>query len=56
MILLRKETEDLLLLITQNCETLIKQTHKKAEETLEFTPSHPTQTFYFNPLISIESS
>ena len=29
------ETEDLLLSITKNCETIIDQTHRKAEETLE---------------------
>ena len=56
MILPRKETEDLFLLMTKTCETLIKQTHKKAEETLEVKPSHPRQTFHFNPLISIEGS
>ena len=31
----KNETEDLLLSITKKCETLIEQTHKKAEETLE---------------------
>ena len=31
----KNETEDLLL-STKNCETLIEQTHRKAEETLEF--------------------
>ena len=33
MIRLGNETEDLLLSTTKNCETLIKQTHRKAEET-----------------------
>ena len=32
----KNETEDLLLSITQNCETIIKQTHTKPQETLEF--------------------
>ena len=32
----KNETEDLLLSITKNCEKLVKQTHRKAEETLEF--------------------
>ena len=32
----KNETEDLLLSITKICETLIEQTHRKAEETLEF--------------------
>ena len=29
----RKETEDILLSITENCETFIKKTHRKGEET-----------------------
>ena len=32
----RNETEDLLLSITKNCETHIEQTHRKAEESLNF--------------------
>ena len=36
MITPRNETEDLLLSITKNCEKLIEQTHRKAEELLEF--------------------
>ena len=52
----KKETEDLLLSITKNCETLIKQTHRKAEETLEFKLSQSRQTIHFNPPISIESA
>ena len=32
----KKKSEDLSPSITKNCETLIEQTHKKAEETLEF--------------------
>ena len=36
MIRPKNETEDLLLLITKNCETLIDQTYRKPEETLEF--------------------
>ena len=31
----KNETEDLLLSISKNCETLIEQTHKKPQETLE---------------------
>ena len=30
------DTEDLLLSITKNNETLIEQTHRKAKETLEY--------------------
>ena len=52
----RNETEDLLLSITEKCETLIKQTHKKAEETVEFEMIKPSETFHFNPPISIEGS
>ena len=35
------EIEDLLLSITKNCETLIEQTHTKAQETLEFKMIKP---------------
>ena len=51
MIIPKNQTEDLLLSITKNCETLIKQTHRKAEETLEFKMTKPRQTFHFNPTI-----
>ena len=36
MIIPKTETETLLLSITKNFETLIKQTHTKPQETLEF--------------------
>ena len=36
MIILETKTEYLLLFGTKNCETLIKKTHRKAEEKLEF--------------------
>ena len=36
MIRPKNDTEDLLLSITKNCETLIEKTHRKAAETLEF--------------------
>ena len=48
------ETEDLLLSITKNCETVIEQTHRKAEQTLEFKLTKPRETFHFNPLFSIQ--
>ena len=35
MIRPKNESEDLILSITKNCGTLIEQTHRKAEETLE---------------------
>ena len=52
----KNETEDLLLSITKNCETLIKQTHRKAEETLEFRLIKLRETFSFKPPFSIERS
>ena len=52
----RNETEDLILSITKNCETLVKQTHRKAEGTLEFKLTKPREMFHFNPPISIERS
>ena len=36
MIQPKNETDDLLLSKTKNCETLIHQTHRKPEETLEY--------------------
>ena len=47
------ETEDLLLSITKNCETLIEQTHTKPQETLEFKMIKPRETFHFQPPIQI---
>ena len=54
MIKPKTQTEDLLLSITKNCETLIEQTHRKAEETLEFKMIKPRQTFHFNPPIQVK--
>ena len=56
MIAAKNQTEDLLLSITKNCETLNKQTHRKAEETLEFELTKPRERFHFQPPISIEGS
>ena len=53
MIRPKNEIEDLLLSITKNCETLIKQTHRKPEETLEFKMIKPKETFHFKPPIQI---
>ena len=50
----KNETEDLLLSITKNCEMLIEQTHRKAEETLEFKMAKPRETFHFKPPIQIK--
>ena len=50
----KNETEDLLLSITKKCETLIEQTHRKAEQTLEFKLIKPRETFHFKPPIEIK--
>ena len=54
MIQPKHETEDLLLSITKNCETLFEQTHRKARERLEFKLTKPGKIFSFKPPISIE--
>ena len=54
MIRSENKIEDSLLSLTKNCETLIEQTQRKAEETLEFKPTKPRETFNFNPVISIK--
>ena len=54
MIRPKNQTEDLLLSITKNCQTLIKQTHRKAEETLEFKMIKPREIFHFKPPIQIQ--
>ena len=54
MIRPKNETEDLLLSITKNCKTLIEQTHRKAEETLEFKMIKPRETFHFKPPIQVK--
>ena len=53
MIRPKTETEDLLLSITKNCETLIEKTHTKPQETLEFKMIKPRETFHFKPPIQI---
>ena len=50
----KNQTEDSLLSITKNCETLIELTHRKAEETLEFKMIKPRETFHFRPPIQIK--
>ena len=54
MIRPENETEDLLLSITKNCETLIEQTHRKPEQSLEFKLIRPRETFHFNQPIHIK--
>ena len=47
------ETEDLLLLLTKTCQTLIEQTHTQPEKISEFKMIKPRETFHFNPPIQI---
>ena len=53
MIRLKYETEDLLLSMNKNCETLFEPTHRKAEETLEFKMIKSIETFHFNQTIHV---
>ena len=39
---------------TKNCETLVDQTHRKAEETLELKMTTPKENFRFKPPIQIK--
>ena len=50
----KNKTEDLLLSITKNCETLIEQTHKRAKEILEFKMIKPRGTFHFNTPLKLK--
>ena len=50
----KKEIEDLLLSIIKNCETLVKQTYTKPQETLQLKPTKPSQTFSIKPSISLD--
>ena len=54
MIRPKNETENLLLSITKNCETLIEQTLRKPEETLEFKMNKSRESFHFRPPIQIQ--
>ena len=54
MIRPKNKTEDLLMSITINCETLIEQTDKKAEETLELKMKKPRETFHLKPPIQVK--
>ena len=50
----KKGTEDLILSINKSFETLIKQTHTKPQETLEFKLTQSRETFSLKQTISIE--
>ena len=52
----KNETENLLLSITKNCETLVEQTHRKPEETLEFKMLKSRETFHFKPPIQTKGN
>ena len=54
MIRPKNATQDLLLSITRNCETLIEQTHTKAQETFKFKMMKPKETFHFKPPIQVK--
>ena len=56
MIRPKNKTEHFLLSTYKNCEKPIKQTHRKAEETLEIKINKPRETFHFKPPISNEGS
>ena len=54
MIQPKNEIKDLLISIIRNCET-IDQTHRKAEETLEFKIDQiKRETFHFKPAIQVK--
>ena len=52
----KDETEDLLVSITENCETLIDQTQTQPQKTIEFKLTKPSKTFPFKPPIQIKRS
>ena len=54
MVTPKNEAEDLLLSITKNCEMIIKQTHRKPEETLEFKMIKPKETFHFKQPLDVK--
>ena len=54
MIRPKKDTEDILHSVTENCETLFHQTHRKPQEILEFKLDKSRETFHFNPPIQIK--
>ena len=54
MIRPKNETKVFFLSITKNSETLIKHTHRKAEEKLKILMTKPGEIFLFNPTIQIK--
>ena len=51
----KNKTKDLLLSLTKNCETPIKQIQTKLKQTLKIKLTKPREIFHFNPAISIEN-
>ena len=49
MIRPKKETENLLRSVTNNCDKPIKQTHTKPQGTLGFRLTKPRDSFHFRP-------
>ena len=56
MIRPKTETEDILLSITKNCQTLVHQTHRKPEETLEFKMTKPKKRFISNHQFTLKET
>ena len=54
MIRPKSETEDLLLSLTKNCETLIQQTHTKPQQTCEFRMIKPKEKLRFSSPIQVK--
>ena len=54
MIRTKNQIEDLLLSITKNCEMLVEQTHRRAEETLEFKMNKSKEIIHFSPPIQVK--
>ena len=52
----KNQTEVLIISKTKNCETLVDQTHRKAEETLELKMTTPKEIFRFKSPIQIKAN
>ena len=50
----RNESEDLLLRISKNCETLIEQTQTEPQEVLDFKLTQPRETVSFKTSINLD--
>ena len=51
-----KTKQDLSLLITKKCETLIHQTRTRPGKTLEFKFTTSRETFHFNPPVEVKQN